>query len=44
MGLLVLDRRQTAAALRPDAVLDAVGRALVSIAATRSPSRRGSLG
>lgn len=31
-GLLVLDRRQTAAALRPDAVLDAVGRALVSIA------------
>ncbi|MFJ2157110.1 ornithine cyclodeaminase family protein [Streptomyces sp. NPDC087856] len=31
-GLLVLDRRQTAAALRPDAVLDAVGRALVSVA------------
>ncbi|MGX9890476.1 ornithine cyclodeaminase family protein [Streptomyces sp. NPDC002276] len=31
-GLLVLDRRQTAAALRPDVVLDAVGRALVSIA------------
>ncbi|MEU9386276.1 ornithine cyclodeaminase family protein, partial [Streptomyces sp. NPDC048279] len=30
--MLVLDRRQTAAALRPDAVLDAVGRALVSVA------------
>jgi alanine dehydrogenase len=31
-GMLVLDRRQTAAALRPDAVLDAVGRALVAVA------------
>ncbi|XUL85461.1 hypothetical protein ACQ86D_01145 [Streptomyces galilaeus] len=36
-GLLVLDRRQTAAALRPDAVLDAVGRALVSIARDEVP-------
>ncbi|MFJ9352418.1 ornithine cyclodeaminase family protein [Streptomyces sp. NPDC101237] len=30
--MLVLDHRQTAAALRPDAVLDAVGRALVAVA------------
>ncbi|MGW1622792.1 ornithine cyclodeaminase family protein [Streptomyces sp. NPDC002172] len=31
-GVLVLDRRQTAAALEPAAVLDAVGRALVAVA------------
>ncbi|MGW4906112.1 ornithine cyclodeaminase family protein [Streptomyces sp. NPDC004270] len=31
-GVLVLDRRQTAAALRPDAVLHAVARALVAVA------------